>query len=237
MTKYLDLRGEILKINTDWKIILRHISKKDKIEKTFEQLEYKINKFHEKIYFYPQPKDIFRAFKYFDFKDTKVVILGQDPYHQPNQAMGLSFSVSAGIIKPPSLVNIFKELKMDMGIEIPLTGNLENWCRQGVLLLNSSLTVQRDKPNIHNSYWVDFTDEIIKYISENSEKVVFILWGNYAKKKKLLIDEDKHYILEGVHPSPLSASKGWFGCNHFSKTNIYLKENNKKEIDWNLNNI
>lgn len=184
---------------------------------------------------FPPGRLIFNAFNLTPFQEVKVVILGQDPYHDFGQAHGLCFSVMDGVPFPKSLQNIFKELKEDTGFEIPMSGNLEKWAKQGVLLLNSTLTVRAHQAGSHQNHgWENFTDQVIKTISEEHEHVVFLLWGNYARAKKALIDERKHLILETVHPSPLSAYNGFFGCKHFSKTNKYFIEHNKKTIEWNL---
>lgn len=184
--------------------------------------------------FPPGPK-IFSAFNFTPFEEVKVVILGQDPYHGPGQAHGLCFSVPAGVDKPPSLVNIFKELKLDMGIPVPNHGNLEKWARQGVLLLNATLTVRANQAGSHqNRGWETFTDAVIRTLSDRKKGIIFILWGNYAQAKQSLIDSSKHYILKSVHPSPLSASRGFFGCHHFSETNRLLELQGKTKIDWAL---
>ena len=182
---------------------------------------------------FPTGSMIFNAFNQTPYHQVKVVILGQDPYHQPGQAMGLSFSVKAGCKIPPSLVNIYKELNKDIGMPIPTTGDLTHWAKQGVLLLNSVLTVRADEPASHSKIgWIDFTDEVIKIISNQKKEVVFLLWGNFAQQKQILIDATKHKILKAAHPSPLSAHNGFFGCKHFSSTNQYLTEKNKNPIDW-----
>jgi len=183
---------------------------------------------------FPEIADIFAAFDYCSFEATKVVIIGQDPYHGPNQANGLCFSVSDGIKHPPSLVNIFKELKNDCNYGYPESGNLEHWAKQGVLLLNATLTVQENKAGSHQKKgWESFTDAIIKKIAAEKKHVVFLLWGGYAKKKARLINHDQHYVLLAGHPSPLSANRGyWFGNKHFSKTNKLLLENQKEPIVW-----
>ncbi|MBQ8221782.1 MAG: uracil-DNA glycosylase [Bacteroidales bacterium] len=184
---------------------------------------------------YPPSPLIFNAFNLTPFDDVKVVILGQDPYHNIGQAHGLAFSVPDGIQKPPSLQNIFKELNQDLGIQIPATGNLEKWAKEGVLLLNASLTVRANMAASHAKIgWQRFTDAAIKALSDKKQNLVFILWGNYAIAKENLINHEKHLILKTVHPSPLSASRGFFGCHHFSKTNEYLINNNIKPIDWNI---
>lgn len=184
---------------------------------------------------YPPGPLIFNAFNLTPFDKVKVVILGQDPYHGPMQAHGLSFSVPDGVPFPPSLNNIFKELHDDLGIVIPRSGNLEKWAREGVLLLNTSLTVRAGQAASHSHHgWEQFTDAAIRALSEQREHIVFILWGNYAIAKQSLIDSNKHLILKSVHPSPLSASRGFFGCHHFSKANHYLKNNGITPIDWSL---
>lgn len=185
---------------------------------------------------YPKGRDIFNAFNQTPFDDVKVVILGQDPYHNPGQAHGLCFSVPGEIAPPPSLKNIFKELKSDVGIDPPQSGDLTKWARQGVLLLNSALTVRQHEPNSHSKIgWEKFTDTIIHLISEKNTGVVFLLWGAYARSKQILIDPKKHFILLAAHPSPLSAHNGFLGCRHFSKTNEILMQQGKQPIDWNLN--
>lgn len=184
---------------------------------------------------YPPSELIFNAFNLTPFDKVKVVILGQDPYHNIGQAHGLAFSVPDSIQKPPSLVNIFKELNQDLGVPIPAKGNLEKWAKEGVLLLNASLTVRANMAASHAKIgWQRFTDAAIKALSEKKDHLVFILWGNYAIAKETLIDNTKHLILKSVHPSPLSASRGFFGCHHFSKTNEYLSKNNLTPIDWTL---
>ena len=184
---------------------------------------------------FPPSQLIFNAFNLTPFDDVKVVILGQDPYHNVGQAHGLAFSVPDGIQKPPSLQNIFKELNQDLNIPIPMNGNLEKWAKEGVLLLNASLTVRAHEAASHAKIgWQRFTDAAIKALSDKKQNLVFILWGNYAIAKENLIDHNKHLILKTVHPSPLSASRGFFGCHHFSKTNEYLINHNIKPIDWSL---
>ncbi|MDT0294244.1 uracil-DNA glycosylase [Mesonia ostreae] len=183
---------------------------------------------------YPKGKAIFAAFEYCDFEDLKVVIIGQDPYHGANQANGLCFSVQDDIAIPPSLINIFKEIEQDLKLPFPKTGNLERWAKQGVLLLNATLTVQAHEAGSHQKQgWEKFTDQVISTISENKEGVVFLLWGGFAKKKIKLIDTSKHYVLTSGHPSPLSANRGyWFGNKHFSETNKLLESLGKTPIDW-----
>ncbi len=187
---------------------------------------------------YPKMSEIFKAFVETDYNNVKVVILGQDPYHGENEAEGLSFSVKKGIKKPPSLVNIFTELKNDLGYDIPNNGSLVPWAKQGVLLLNTTLTVIKDNPKSHSGRgWENFTDEVIKIINNKQEPVVFILWGSDARNKKALINNKKHYIIESAHPSPLSAYRGFFGSKPFSKTNEFLVKNNIKPIDWKIKDI
>ena len=184
---------------------------------------------------YPPGSLLFNAFLKTPFNKVKVVILGQDPYHNKGQAHGLSFSVPKGVNKPPSLVNIFIELKNDLGIEPPIHGNLEKWAHQGVLLLNATLTVRENEPGSHSKIgWIDFTNEVIKKISDEKKGVVFLLWGKFAQDKQILIDETKHYVLKAAHPSPFSADKGFFGCRHFSKTNELLMKQGYEPIDWKL---
>ena len=182
---------------------------------------------------YPPTPLVFNAFNLTPLPETRVVILGQDPYHGPGQAMGLSFSVPEGVKIPPSLQNIYKEIQADIGIAIPDSGNLEHWAKQGVLLLNSTLTVADGNAGSHQGIgWEQFTDTVIKTISAQRENVVFLLWGNFARSKAMLIDQEKHLVLEAPHPSPLSAHRGFLGCGHFSKTNKYLKQCSQKEIVW-----
>jgi uracil-DNA glycosylase len=184
---------------------------------------------------YPPGKLIFNAFEHTPFDKVRVVILGQDPYHGPGQAHGLCFSVPQGIPAPPSLVNIFKELKSDLGIEIPSHGNLEKWADQGVLLLNATLTVRANQAGSHQGKgWEKFTDTVIKKISENKTGIIFLLWGKFAQAKESLIDGRKHYILKAAHPSPLSVYNGFTGCKHFSKTNEILQRHGYEPINWKL---
>lgn len=184
---------------------------------------------------YPPGSLIFNAFNTTPFEKVKVVLLGQDPYHGKGQAHGLSFSVQEGVPPPPSLINIFKELHNDTGVPIPISGNLIHWAAQGVLLLNASLTVRANEPMSHAKLgWADFTDAVIKKISDKKENVVFLLWGKFAQEKQVLIDEMKHCVLKAAHPSPFSANNGFFGCHHFSKTNEYLVSNGIDPIDWKL---
>jgi len=218
-----------IKIEKAWKKALKEEFKKPYFE---ELAEFVRNEYLCEIV-YPPTKFIFNAFSLCPFDDVKVVILGQDPYHGKGQAHGLCFSVPDKVTLPPSLKNIYKEIKEDIGGDFPKNGNLENWARQGILLLNATLTVRANTAGSHqNKGWEEFTDEIIKKISDEKENVVFLLWGNYAKAKKDLIDSDKHLILESAHPSPFSAYNGFFGCKHFSKANKYLGKHGKEEIKW-----
>jgi len=184
---------------------------------------------------YPPGPMIFNAFNKTPFDKVKVVLIGQDPYHEPGQAHGLCFSVQDGVPHPKSLINIFKELHDDVGFVIPQSGNLEKWTEQGVFLLNATLTVRAHEAGSHQNHgWERFTDAAISKLSQHREGLVFLLWGNYAKQKEALIDTSKHYILSTVHPSPLSAHRGFFGCKHFSKTNEILRKLGKTEINWQL---
>ena len=187
---------------------------------------------------YPKQNEVFNAFRYTDFDNVKVVILGQDPYHGPHQAEGLSFSVSNDVIKPPSLKNIFKELESDLLIPFPEHNSQKPWAKQGVLLLNAVLTVEEHKPTSHKDKgWEKFTDDIIKILNQKNTPIVFILWGAYARAKKTLITNSQHLIIESAHPSPFSARNGFFGSKPFSKTNNFLISNNIKPIDWKIKDI
>lgn len=218
-------------IGNSWDKILIEEYQKEYFKKL---LDFVKNEYKAKT-IYPKQNEVFNAFRYTDFNDVKVVILGQDPYHGPNQAEGLSFSVSNSVLKPPSLQNIFKELESDLGIPFPKSNSLKPWARQGVLLLNAVLTVEEHKPTSHKDKgWEIFTDNVIKKINEKEEPVVFILWGAYARNKKSLITNPKHLIIESAHPSPFSARNGFFGSKPFSKTNSFLKKNGIKEIDWSV---
>ena len=214
--------------NNYWDVVL-----KEEYEKNyFKNIAMFINKEYKGKIVYPPKRDILRALKLTDYNDVKVVILGQDPYHGENEANGLSFSVNEGIKLPPSLKNIYKELYDDLGIT-KTTGDLTSWANQGVLLLNSVLTVLKDTPTSHSKIgWQEYTDAIIKKLNEREKPIVFILWGNYARSKKNLITNKRHYIIESPHPSPFSANSGFFGSRPFSKTNEFLKKNNIKEIEW-----
>lgn len=218
-----------VKIASHWKSLLS-----EEFEKPyFQQLTSFIRNEYRSQAIYPKGADIFKAFDRCDFFDIEVVIIGQDPYHGPGQANGLCFSVCEGTTIPPSLKNIFKEIQADLGKPIPLSGDLERWARQGVLLLNATLTVQANAPGSHqNRGWEQFTDAVIRKISDEKEGVVFLLWGAYAQKKGAIIDRNKHLVLMSAHPSPFSADRGFFGCKHFSKANAYLRSKGKEEIDW-----
>ena len=220
--------------NVTWRDVLGEEVKKEYFQDTIKR----VREEYDKYTIYPKKREVFNAFKYLPFKDIKVVIIGQDPYHNPNQANGLAFSVKRGVRIPPSLLNIYKELSMELGLYVPNNGDLFKWVKQGVLLMNSTLTVRENQPNSHKDIgWEQFTDKIIEVISDNRENVVFLLWGNYARSKKRLIDENKHLVLEASHPSPFSANRGFFGCNHFLKTNEYLSKMGKSKIDWQIENI
>jgi uracil-DNA glycosylase len=219
-----------INITENWKLVL-----KDEFEKTYFQEIISFLDHQKKLgkTIFPEESLIFNAFNQTSFEDIHVVILGQDPYHGSNQAHGLSFSVPDGIKIPPSLKNIFKELGSDIGKEIPKSGNLFHWAKQGVLLLNASLTVEENKPMSHSKIgWNLFTDAVIKKISQEKTNVIFILWGKFAQEKEKLIDPEKHFILKAAHPSPLSAYNGFWGCRHFSKTNELLKSIKKEEIKF-----
>ena len=216
-------------IDESWKNILQSEFKKD----SFKSLTKFIKSEYQNHQCYPDAKNIFAAFNLCNYLELKVVIIGQDPYHGEGQAHGLSFSVPTGIKIPPSLMNIYKELNTDVNKDIPSHGLLEDWANQGVLLLNSVLTVESGKANSHkNIGWEKFTESVISLISKKKESLVFLLWGNYAHKKEDFIESNNHLILKSVHPSPLSAYNGFFGSKHFSKANSFLKKNNIKEIMW-----
>lgn len=216
----------------------------EKLKDCFETEKYKnlenwLNNEYKTKTIYPKPEKVFNALNLVKFDDVKVVIIGQDPYHNPNQAHGLSFSVEKDIAIPPSLQNIYKELKSDMGCYIPNHGNLTKWAKQGVLLLNSVLTVEENKPNSHkNKGWEQITSKIISLLNNRERPVIFLLWGGNAKTIGKNIDTSKHYVLTSVHPSPLSANQGgWFGCKHFSKTNEILSNIGSTPIDWQIENL
>ena len=218
-------------IGNSWDLYL-----KDEYEKDyFKELIKFVNSEYVSKTIYPPKNEIFNAFKYTKYEDLKVVILGQDPYHGEGEAEGLSFSVKDNIKRPPSLQNIFKEVESDLGIKMSNKNSLIPWAEQGVLLLNAVLTVIKDTPASHGKKgWETFTDDVIKIINEKEEPVVFILWGNFAKSKKKLITNNKHYVIESPHPSPFSAYHGFFGSKPFSKTNEFLIKNNIRPIDWQI---
>ncbi len=219
----------MIKITAEWDEILKE---------QFSSLSYtRLHEFLKQEYFtrtvYPPMYDIFNSMKLTAFSDIKAVILGQDPYHEEGQAMGLSFSVPKGVMKPPSLVNIFKEIENELDVKMPESGDLTGWAKQGVLLLNTVLTVRAHAANSHKGKgWEEFTDGIIKKISDGKDNVVFILWGANARSKKALIDRSRHCVLESAHPSPLSAYNGFFGCGHFIKANEYLIKHGVRPIEW-----
>lgn len=215
-------------INKNWDIILEDEMKKE----YFKNLGVFVKNEYRTKTCYPQYKDIFNALRYTDYDEVKVVILGQDPYHGENEAHGLSFSVLDGVKRPPSLNNIFKELYDDLGVK-RTTNDLTSWATQGVLLLNSIMSVVKDTPLSHKGRgWEIFTDDIIRYLNEREKPIVFILWGSYARSKKELITNKNHYIIESAHPSPLSANRGFFGSKPFSKTNNFLVKNGMEPINW-----
>lgn len=224
----------MVNLGNDWDQIL-----KDEFEKEyFKNLREFLKEEYSNRVIYPNMYNIFEALKHTSYEDTKVLILGQDPYHGENQAHGLAFSVQPGVKIPPSLLNMYKELQDDLGCFIPNNGYLIPWADQGVLLLNTALTVRAHEANSHkNKGWEIFTDEIIKKLNERKDPVIFVLWGNNARKKVEFIDKSRHFVLEAPHPSPLSARRGFFGCKHFSKINEILTSLGKEPIDWQIPNI
>ena len=220
-----------VQIAKGWKEVLYKEFQQDYFIRITDQL--KIEK-QSQVIIYPPGPMIFNAFNTTDFNEVKVVIIGQDPYHGPGQAHGLSFSVQAGIKPPPSLINIYKEIESDLGVKMPRDyGNLTHWAKQGVLLLNATLTVRANQPNSHAGIgWSQFTDAVIQKLNQEKEQLVFLLWGNFAKEKGAHIDLKKHLVLKAAHPSPFAADKGFYGCRHFSKTNQYLIEHGLDPIDW-----
>ena len=218
-------------INESWKKILAKEFQSD----YFKLLKEFLVQERKKFIIYPPAARIFSSFNYTPFDEVKVVIIGQDPYHGQGQANGLCFSVSDGVPQPPSLQNIFKELHTDLGIPIPKTGNLEPWAKQGILLLNATLTVRENQPGSHQKQgWENFTDAAIRALSEKRNGLVFLLWGKFAQAKEILIDTSKHHVLKAPHPSPFSVHTGFFGCKHFSKTNEILRKEKMSEIDWKI---
>ena len=219
----------MVNFNNDWDTLLQEEFQKDYYTtlRQFLISEYKTQKV------YPNMHDIFNAMKATAHQDVKVVILGQDPYHQPGQAHGMAFSVKDGVTPPPSLCNIYKEISADLGLPVPTGGNLSNWAEQGVLLLNTVLTVRESRPQSHkNMGWETFTTKVIELLNSRDSGIVFLLWGRPAREKKVLITNPNHLVLEAAHPSPLSAHNGFFGCKHFSKTNDWLVAQNKEPINW-----
>ena len=224
----------MVNIVNDWDVLLKEEFQKD--------YYLALREFLKEEYFtktiYPPMNDIFNALKWTPYKDVRAVILGQDPYHEEGQAHGLAFSVQRGVKIPPSLLNMYKELKNELDCYIPNNGYLEKWAKQGVLLLNSSLTVRDGAANSHrNKGWEIFTDNVIKKLNERNESIIFLLWGANAKEKQSVITNSAHYVLTAPHPSPLSASRGFFGCGHFKKTNDLLSKMGKQKIDWQIENI
>lgn len=220
-------------IGNDWDALLKDEFEQEYYQELRKFLATEYNSSEYKIY--PNMNDIFNALRYTSYTNAKVVILGQDPYHGAGQAHGLCFSVKKGVTPPPSLINIFKEQEQDVGVSIPTHGELTSWAEQGVLLLNTVLTVREGKPNSHaNKGWEILTDKIISLLNEKDEPLVFLLWGRNAKNKQVLLTNPKHLVLTAAHPSPLSAYNGFFGCKHFSKTNAYLIENHLEPINWQL---
>ncbi len=218
-----------IKIEESWKVQLQAEFEKP----YFRELTDFVRNEYTNRKIYPPAKLIFNAFDSCPFNEVKVVIVGQDPYHQPGQAHGLCFSVNEGVALPPSLINIYKEIENDLGKTAPASGNLERWAKQGVLLLNATLTVQANRAGSHQGKgWEEFTDAVIHRLATNREHLVFILWGAYAQRKGATIDANRHLVLKSPHPSPLSAHRGFFGNKHFSKTNSYLISNGKDPIDW-----
>ncbi len=219
-----------VKIEKSWQKILNKYFKKS----TWKNLANFVRKEYLTATVYPHPKNVFNAFNFTPFDKVKVVIIGQDPYHNPGQAHGLCFSVQPSVTPPPSLKNIYKEIEDDLGIQKDYHhGDLTSWAKQGVLLLNAVLTVRKNQAGSHAGRgWEEFTDEVIKQLSTKKENLAFLLWGNYAKQKGAIIDRSKHLVLESAHPSPFSAHNGFFGSKHFSKTNKYLQKNNQEEIKW-----
>lgn len=218
-----------VEVEKSWKKVLAN----EFSEQYFINLTNFVKEEHKVQKIYPPGKEIFNAFNLCPFDEVKVVILGQDPYHGAGQAHGLCFSVKENVKSPPSLINIFKEIKSDIGTDFPENGNLERWAKQGILMLNATLTVRAANPGSHQKKgWEIFTDSVIKAVSEQKEEIVFLLWGAYAQKKGQIINKSEHCVLESPHPSPFSAHKGFLGNKHFSKTNIYLKDKGKSQIIW-----
>lgn len=221
-------------ISNDWLLPLKPEFSKP----YYKDLYLKVKEEYSNYVVYPKSDDIFTAFEFTPLKDVKVVIIGQDPYHEPNQAHGLCFSVQPGVSTPPSLVNIYKELSEEYGYPVPNNGYLEKWAKQGVLLLNTVLTVRAHQANSHkNIGWEEFTDAAIRILNEQDRPIVYLLWGSPAQKKAAMLNNPKHLILKAPHPSPLSAYRGFFGCGHFKMCNEFLEKNGLTPIDWQIENI
>lgn len=224
----------MVNLGNDWDEVLKNEFSSEYYKKMREILK---REYTTQI-IYPKMENIFSALKLTSYKDTKVLILGQDPYHGPGQAHGLAFSVNPGIKTPPSLLNMYKEIRDEYGYDIPNNGYLIPWAKQGVLLLNATLTVREGQPNSHSKIgWETFTDNIIKKLNDREDPVIFVLWGNNARKKKNFITNKRHFVLEATHPSPLSANRGFFGCMHFKKINEILSKMGKTEINWQIPNL
>lgn len=221
----------MVNLENSWDELLAEEFSKD----YYQELRKKLAQEYKTYTVYPAKENIFNALKYTSYEDVKVLLLGQDPYHGPYQAHGLCFSVQKGVDKPPSLKNMFKELESDLGIKQPTHGCLTDWAKQGVLMLNTVLTVREAEPNSHKKLgWTVFTDRIIQLLNERPDPVIFVLWGRNALEKLPLITNSQHYVLSAAHPSPLSASRGFFGCKHYSKINEILKSMGKPPIDWQI---
>ena len=224
----------MVNLGNDWDEVLKNEFSSEYYKKMREILKHE----YTTQIIYPKMENIFSALKLTSYKDTKVLILGQDPYHGPGQAHGLAFSVNPGIKTPPSLLNMYKEIRDEYGYDIPNNGYLIPWAKQGVLLLNATLTVREGQPNSHSKIgWETFTDNIIKKLNDREDPVIFVLWGNNARKKKAFITNKRHFVLEATHPSPLSANRGFFGCMHFKKINEILSKLGKTEINWQIPNL
>lgn len=222
----------MVQLNNDWDAVLAETFRSE----MYQRIRFFLKQEYETQTIYPPAADLFNALRYTPYGKVKAVLLGQDPYHGPGQAHGLCFSVREGVPAPPSLRNIFQELEQDLGFPPPQNGTLTKWANQGVLMLNTVLTVRRGQANSHkNLGWTAFTDTIIQKLNEREDPLVFLLWGGHARSKKPLLTNAKHLVLESVHPSPLSAYNGFFGCKHFSKCNAFLTEHGLEPIDWNLN--
>lgn len=222
------------KIDNDWLVVLQNEFKKKYYRDLYQKVLYE----YEHFTIYPKKEDLFNAFHVTPYKDVKVVILGQDPYFNEGQAHGMCFSVKPGVKIPPSLMNIYKELNLELGLKIPNNGYLMKWAKQGVFLLNTVLTVRKGQPNSHKDIgWINFTDAVIELLNKIDRPVVFLLWGNNAKEKKKFLNNKKHLVLEASHPSPFAANRGFFNCNHFKLANEFLEKNNIQGIDWQIDDI